>query len=272
VRIRIIFSLKNRGAVIPFHHQYILSDLVTDVLAKCNKEYTGYDFYNFSGLKGQTKVARTGLCFYSSKVTLVFASPNEDLIRDFILCLFEREEIELGQLKLIPESVVKEEDVTLEGNQNKFVCISPIVLMAPSLNANTKKFISPETDAFSDLLYESTMNRMERSGKFTAEQITSFYKFQVVPDKDYLHKIKSEEKKFARIYPTFDSNNKYEIRGYTMPFTLFAEPEVQQFVFDYGLGEVGSKGFGMLDIANTEPFKRVVNIELDKKNTSTVSH
>lgn len=264
--------MKNRGAVIPFHHQYILSELVTDVLSKCSKEYSDYEYYNFSGLKGQTKVARTGLCFYSSKVTLVFASPNEDLIRDFILSLFEREEIELGQLKLVPESVVKEEEVELKTTQSKFVCISPIVLMAPSLNLNTKKFISPETDVFSDLLYESTMNRMERSGRYTAEQISSFYKFQVVADKEYLHKIKSEEKKFARIYPTFEGGNKFEIRGYTMPFTLYAEPEVQQFIFDCGLGEVSHKGFGMLDMANTEPFKRVVNYEINTKVTSSVSH
>src|SRR5690606_42066611 len=58
-----------------------------------------------------------------------------------------------------------------------------------------KKFITPDSDEFSDLLYDSTIARMEATGKYTAEQLSSFYKFQIVPDKDYIHRIqmRSEE-------------------------------------------------------------------------------
>ncbi len=38
------------------------------------------------------------------------------------------------------------------------------------------------------------MSRMERSGAYTPEQIASFYKFQVVPDKGYLQRIREGEK------------------------------------------------------------------------------
>ncbi len=269
MRVRIIFSLKNRGAILPFHHQYILSQLIMDIFKDCDDRYTSYEYYNFSGLKGQTKVARTGLCYFSSKVTLVFSSPNEDLIKEFLRCLFERPEVELGQLKLIPESVLREEDVMFEKNSGKFICISPLVLVSPSAGLGAKKFITPDSDTFSDLLYESTMNRMERSGRFSAEKIASFYKFQLVPDKNYLEKIKTEEKKFARIYPTYDEEEKYEVRGYTMPFTLLAEPEVQQFVFDCGLGEIANRGFGMLDIAHAEPTKRISAYEVTSTQKDT---
>jgi CRISPR-associated endoribonuclease Cas6 len=111
------------------------------------------------------------------------------------------------------------------------------------------------------MLYESIMSRMESSGLFTTEQLSSFYKFQLIPDKEYLQKIKDSDKKFARIYPTFgDEGQKYEVRGYTFPFILYAAPEVRKFVFDCGLGALTHKGFGMLDLAQadlqrkTEPY------------------
>ena len=91
---------------------------------------------------------------------------------------------------------------------------------------------------------------MEKSGWFTPEQMESFYKFQVVPDMVYVNKLKEQQKKFARIYAVYDMDVKYEVRGYTLPFTLYAAPEVQDFVFKCGLGAFTHKGFGMLDLAN----------------------
>jgi len=51
-------------------------------------------------------------------------------------------------------------------------------------------------------------------------------------------------------------NVKYEVRGYTLPFTLYAAGEVQDFVFKCGLGAFTHKGFGMLDLANNMPSQR----------------
>ena len=164
--------------------------------------------------------------------------------------VFATPKIELGNLILSPEYTELEVEPTLE-TSNKFVCISPLVLITPAFNEEAgKRFINPDSDEFSDLLYESTLTRMERSGWYTAEQMESFYKFQVVPDMVYVNKLKEQQKKFARIYAVYDMDVKYEVRGYTLPFTLYAAPEVQDFVFKCGLGAFTHKGFGMLDLAN----------------------
>lgn len=256
MRVRIVFGLTNKGASVPFHHQFLLSGLVNSVLDRFKGEFKGFDQYNFSGLKGQTKVGKEGLHFYSNKVTLVFSSPSEDFTTLFVRNLFKMQQVEIGKLLLIPLNVEREQMPTL-ANEVKYICISPLVIINPAdKSMDPKKFISPVMDTFSDMLYESTMNRMEKSGRFSVDEIASFYKFQVVPDKDYLTKIKEEEKKFARIFPAFDTGNKYEVRGYTFPFTLYADPKVQQFVFDCGLGVFCHKGFGMLDLANTDPNQR----------------
>jgi CRISPR-associated endoribonuclease Cas6 len=221
-----------------------------------DKSFRTYTQFNFSGLKGQTKISRKGLHFYSSKVTLVFACTDKVFLDYFLGRLFEQKDIMLGSLHLSPEAVETEVPAEIY-SESRFLCISPIVPIPASFNDDQgKKFISPDTDEFSDLLYDSTLSRMEESGRFTAEQLASFYKFQIVPDAGYLQKLQEANKKFARIYPLYDNDIKFEVRGYTFPFTLYAAPEVQQFIYEYGLGHFTHKGFGMLDVAGNDSVKR----------------
>lgn len=227
------------------------------------KEFTSYQLYNFSGLKGQIKISRKGLHFYSSRVTLVFSASDKPFLDYLLAILFEQKELLIGNLQLVPEAVETEEPVSI-GDSMKFLCISPIVLLPASFNDESgKRFISPQSDEFSDLLYDSTISRMELSGKFTAEELAQYYKFQVVPDKDYIERIQSSHKKFARIYPLYDADIKYEVRGYTFPFTLYAPQPVQQFVYEHGLGHFSYKGFGMLDVANHNLAQKANHLEMN---------
>jgi CRISPR-associated endoribonuclease Cas6 len=228
-----------------------------------NREFMNFTHYNFSGLKGQIKISRKGLHFYSSRVTLVFSTSDKPFLDYLMGILFEQKELVIGSLQLVPEAVENEEPVVISDSV-KFLCISPIVVLPATFNDETgKRFVLPETDEFSDLLYDSTIARMETSGKFTQAELADYYKFQLVPDKDYLHRLQSSHKKFARIYPLYDSDIKYEVRGYTFPFTLYAPQPVQQFVYEHGLGHFSHKGFGMLDIASPDSIKSEASMEVD---------
>lgn len=263
MRIRIVFSLKNRGAYVPFHHQYLLAQTVKGlVMAGGRSEFFSFQHYNFSGLKGQIKISRKGLHFYSSRVTLVFSSNSKEFIEYFLSVLFAQRELLIGNLQLVPESHDQEADVVF-GDSMKFLCISPIVLLPATFNSEAgKRFVSPEADEFSDLLYDNTIERMETSQKFSADALAGFYKFQLVADHDYLVKIQSTHKKFARIYPLYDSDVKFEVRGYTFPFTLYAPPPVQQFIYENGLGCFTHKGFGMLDVATSSAIQKEESMEM----------
>ncbi len=246
----------------PFHHQFLLAQTIKGlVVMGGRKEFMGYQLYNFSGLKGQIKISRKGLHFYSSRVTLVFSASDKEFIDYLLAVLFDQKDLVIGNLQLIPEAVENEEPVSI-GDSVKFLCISPVVPLQASFNDETgKRFISPQGDEFSDLLYDSTIARMETSGKFTPEELAQYYKFQVVPDKDYIERIQTSHKKFARIYPLYDADIKYEVRGYTFPFTLYAPQPVQQFVYEHGLGHFSYKGFGMLDVANHNVLNRTNGVE-----------
>lgn len=247
----------------PFHHQYLLAQVIKGLLVfGPKKSYLDFQQFNFSGLKGQTKVSRKGLHYYSSKVTLVFSCSDKSFLDYFINRLFDQKDIMVGNLHLVPESTEIEEPVKI-GDEARFLCISPIVLIPASFNDDrSKKFVSPDQDEFSDLLYESTLARMEATGNFTPEQLTSFYKFQIVPDNEYLQRIQNSHKKFARIYPLYDNDIRFEVRGYTLPFKLYAAPEVQQFIYEHGLGYFTYKGFGMLDIANNNSINTTTQQEM----------
>jgi CRISPR-associated endoribonuclease Cas6 len=184
------------------------------------------------------------------------SSPKQEFL-DFLLKeIFKMDEIELGELILNPESTELEEVDEMD-KEMKFICISPIVAIHSGSNSNhDKRLVSPESDEFSDLLYDSTLERMEDSMRFSKEKMNSFNKFQFVPDQGYLNKLKAKDKKFARIYAVTQDDNRHEVRGYTLPFKLHAAPEVQQFIFNCGLGNYTDKGFGMLDLANVGSDKK----------------
>ena len=254
MRIRIIFQLKNKGAAVPFHHQYLLAQLLKGILIRGGESsYADYKWFNFSGLKGQTKVSRNGLHFYSNKVTLVISSFDKTFVDYLLKHLFSYPQVEVGNLMLIPEYVEQEPLPEFEESM-KYICISPMVLLEPSFNDDQgKRFISPESEGFSDSLYESTLQRMGEIGRYPQDRLKDFFRFQIVPDSNYLNKIKISQKKFARIYSMYDQDVKYEVRGYTLPFTLYAAKEVQKFLFIGGMGKLCHKGFGMLDIALSDP-------------------
>ena len=267
VRIRVIFKLHNKGAYLPFHHQHILAQFLKGVLVKGgNEKFFNYECFNFSGLKGQTKISRNGLHFYSNLVTLVVSAPGQEFIDYLLEEIFEFESFELGNLQLEPLFTEIEKPVELT-EETKFICISPVVPFKAKFNDDqAKRFIMPDTDEFSDLLYESTLQRLERSGQVSASDFERFKKFQIVPDKAYLQRMKESDKKFARIYSLFDNDVKYEVRGYTLPFKLYAEKEVQEFLFHCGLGNYTYKGFGMLDIANANPVDRTEKYHFQRES------
>ncbi len=263
MRARIVFLLKNRGAYLPFHHQFLLAQVIKGIVLKGgDSNFTLFNIYNFSGLKGQTKPSRKGLHYYSTRVTLVVSSLNKSFIDYLLLHMFQLPQIEIGGLILQPEKV-EVENLDAVAESDKFICISPIVLMEPKImDESSKEFIDPENDEFSDLVYDATLQRMESCTLFNTEDLSKFNEFQVVPDKTYLDKLDNANKKFSRIYPLFDQDVKFEVRGYTFPFVFHAAPEVKNFVFLNGIGALTHKGFGMIDIANQDPNVRAVEYKI----------
>lgn len=224
--------------------------------------FLSFKDFNFSGLKGQTKSSRKGLHYYSSRVTLVLASQNIDFLNYILANMFLMKELSLGDLVLEVERVELERIPDLE-QYDKFICLSPMVLAEPSLlDDRATKYIDPESDEFSDQLYDIAMQHIENLMLFDEETMAGFNQFQIAPDKEYLLKLSENNKKFSRVYSIYDQDIKFDVRGYTFPFNFYGTKELKEVIFIDGLGAQPHKGFGMIDLANVDPNERVEPYEV----------
>lgn len=209
----------------------------------------GSNYYNFSSLKGTSKVQSGQIRFLSSKVSLVVSAPEAEFCDLWVKQIFEKRLVSFAKLTLVPKSfdVIPDPDFK---TQMKYVCISPMVpqnAFNPDPSGNLPDPMDPRAHEFSDLFYDAVLDRMEKAG-FSEEQMKDFAEFEITPDPIYIQKIADTHKKFARIY----KNNLNEtIFGYLLPFTLHAHPQVQKFIWECGIGLFTTQGYGMVDIVGT---------------------
>lgn len=254
MRIRILFSVNNPGCTIPFNHQPLIKEYLDDFLIRKRSSFGHYSNFTFSTLKGKYQVSPQGLIVTSPRISLIFSSPNGAFVSEISQLLTSEKEIKLGGLSLSPLNTSQECTPNFD-SQMSFICLSPIgIIDAQSKNELPTRFIPPLSDTFSDILYESTIDRMEVSGIYSEDKLASFNKFQLIPDDQYLEKYKGEEHKYSRLYKINGKMNPFEIRGYIFPFTLFAAPEVQEFIYFNGLGLFCNQGYGSVDFYS-EPIK-----------------
>ncbi|MCR9252866.1 MAG: CRISPR-associated protein Cas6 [bacterium] len=262
MRVRVTFKVKNRGASIPFHHQHLISSFIKEKLKDGGENgLSDFSLYSFSGVKGLTRVSRQGLHYHSKRVSVVISSVNDLFVKAVIKGIFNSKSIKFGELEVIPE-LVDEEMIPEFGSETKMICISPIIPHGSSyFGEDSKRYIDPFSNEFSDLLFDIVATKFEANGG-NPENVPDFNKFQIVPDKDYIDKINNNGKKFSRIYRVVDNSAENEARGYTFPFKLYAPPEIQQFIFQCGIDQFGSRGFGMVDLANQDPLERTKKMDI----------
>jgi CRISPR-associated endoribonuclease Cas6 len=230
---------------IPLHHQKLVSTCIEDFMKELP---VTTEFYNFSSLKGTSKVKNGFMRFLSSKITLVVSADSDEFIQQLVNRIFEEQVVLFGRLELMPRSyeIIPVQDYE---TRMKYVCISPIILVDPVKDPDTSQLvIDPSSHQFSDLLFNSLMSKMEKSG-FTVQELDEFAEFEAIPDHAYINKIVDAGKKFARFYKDNDGNS---MIGYLIPFTLHAHHKVHKFVLDTGIGVLNNQGYGMVDIVRED--------------------
>ena len=244
--------------MLPFHHQ----ELVRSVFQMFMGESFVLDeiSFNFSGLKGQTRVGRDGLHYYSKRVTLVLASSNHDFLDELIRRIFAFDTFYLGALHLEPEVVERELVEVPNASTVRYLCISPLMISFSESRLQNKLFLHPESPDFGKHLL-ATINKRLQYHQVSIDEPLSEENFAFKPDMNYLNKLMQNGKKFARIYTVKYQGRDEEVRGYTLPFELKAPTAVQNFVFKNGFGEFTQHGFGMIDLANQSATQRSVYYE-----------
>jgi CRISPR-associated endoribonuclease Cas6 len=151
--------------------------------------------------------------------------------------------IQIHEMILVPDAYETAYAPTL-GWETRYVSMSPMILFDPTENFDAPRdLLNPYAAEFSDLLFDTLLDRME---KFPLRQFDfeQYGKFQIVPDARYIEKLRVQKKKLGRALEVKDT----KVKAYLFPFTLYAHPDVQNFIYDAGIGAMGADGFGCLDL------------------------
>ncbi len=242
MRVKISFTRDNNsGNTIPLHHQKLIFDSLSSIARAIGEDRKQL---NFSSLKGTSKIHNGFMKFLSSKITLVVSSSNENLINKLTNHIFAEGRLTIGRMNLVPKG--KEVITDPEFNtQMRYLCISPLVLFTPQKDSKQPvEPVDPQSPNFSDILYNLTLDSMEKSG-IPESVIATYSEFDIQADTEYLQKMSGQNKKYIRMYRTSEGKN---VAGYLLPFTLHAHPDVHKFVWQNGMGALTYEGYGMLDL------------------------
>jgi CRISPR-associated endoribonuclease Cas6 len=242
MRIKISFLREHASAnSIPLHHQKLLSDSLSEISDSIT---TDRSQFSFSSLKGTSKIQNGFMRFLSSKITLVVSSRNQEFAETLVKKVFEKPFLAVGKMNLMPKTYEVIPDPSFQ-TKMRYLCISPLILFNPDKDPEkAQEIIDPTSHQFSDILYNITLDRMERSG-YPESALNEFAEFEAMPDMEYVNKIHETGKKYARFYKSAQGNT---MMGYLLPFTLHAHPEVHKFIWESGLGALTEEGYGMVDL------------------------
>lgn len=242
MRIKISFLREHASAnSIPLHHQKLLSDSLGELMDTIT---TDRSMFNFSSLKGTSKITNGFMRFLSSKITLVISSRNQEFAETLVKKIFDKPYLPVGKMNLIPKTYEVIPDPSFQ-TKMRYLCISPLILISPDKDPErAQDMIDPTSQQFSDILYNITLDRMEKAG-YSEAMLNEFAEFEAQPDMEYVNKINESGKKYARFYKSSAGNN---MLGFLLPFTLHAHSEVHKFIWETGLGVLTEEGYGMVDL------------------------
>src|SRR5688572_21871194 len=230
MRIKISFLREHSSAnSIPLHHQKLLADSLWELTDTITPDRT---MFNFSSLKG------------TSKITLVVSSRSQEFAEALVKKIFDRPYLPVGKMNLIPKTYEVIPDPSFQ-TKMRYLCISPLIMISPDREPDrAQEMIDPTSQQFSDILYNITLDRMEKAG-YTEAQLNEFAEFEAQPDMEYINKINESGKKYARFYKSAAGNT---MLGFLLPFTLHAHHDVHKFIWETGLGVLTEEGYGMVDL------------------------
>ena len=128
MRIKISFLREHASAnSIPLHHQKLLADGLGELMDQVHSDRS---VFNFSSLKGTSKITNGFMRFLSSKITLVISSSSNEFAEALVKQIFDKPFIEVGKMNLAPKTYEVIPDPAFQ-TKMRYLCISPLIMVNP---------------------------------------------------------------------------------------------------------------------------------------------
>lgn len=252
------FSLKLKvlpnvyGNKMPINYSYELSAWIYHVISKGNAAYASwlhnngfeekhrnFKLFVFSRLFSQRLITKEDRLFLTaSNATFYLSFLPERSTEEFIKGVFASQELTLGDIlsrvhfrvekvEMIPPPVFTE--------STEFRTLSPVVVSRRD-EENRIKYVSPEDPEYGKMLFNNL-----------CEKYHAYYGREFLGNKDFSFELLSLYKsKLIKIKAY--TKEETRVKGYEFAFRLNADHELLHIMYEAGIGEKNSTGFGMVTV------------------------
>ena len=241
------------GNRLPINYQYELSALIYRIIAQGDHQYAewlhkngfseksrNFKLFVFSNLYSPgIKLDNDRLILGSDKASFFLSLLPEKSTEAFVKGIFREQEFSLGdkvskvQFKVGQVEMIPQPDFT-----DKFVfkTLSPVVVSVSEEGREHARYVSPQEEGYGKMIAN---NLKEKYRLFYGKEFEGDTNFQfelLSPARSKLIRIKVGAKEETRV------------KGFTFTFRLEADKELLKVMYEAGMGEKGSMGFGCVTL------------------------
>ena len=254
-RINLRLNKSALGNLIPISYQYELSAWIYNVIAKSNTLYATwlhdngfsdsnkrFKMFTFSNIFPQEKAIGDRLIIRYDISYIFLSFLPEKSTEEFIKGIFSENEFTLGDKKSRVQFRVEgiealPSPTVFDLNNCEHLTLSPICVSIKGENGSIE-YVSPEKEGYGRMLIN---NLKEKYLAFYGKPFEGDDNFEfelLSPAKSRLITIKANTPEITRV------------KGFNYRFRLKADDELIRLMYEAGLGEKNSMGFGMVEIAH----------------------
>ncbi|MCD6116539.1 CRISPR-associated endoribonuclease Cas6 [bacterium] len=263
MRIKLSLRAHDSGIVIPYNYQYYLSSALYRILSRSSNTYSeflhqkGYlgpdgrlrKLFTFSKLFFNKRISKNRFgykCDSGCEIWLFVSSPMlHDFVQHFVTGLFEDQVIRIDKTLL---NVYQVESVAGPEffDEMKFICLSPVVIKSVILTSTGKKiyYYRPLDDGLSEAVRLSAINKY----RTVNNQYPENENLEFIVDKNYIKKRGGQEHVAKLVTVKERTREETKIKGFEVPFTLRGSIELIKNIYECGIGDQCSMGFGCVEV------------------------
>lgn len=265
MRIVITFKPERNNFLLPVNYNYELSSMIYHIMSLSGPRFTSwlhsrgfqldgkkrFKFFNFSRLFFTEKEIQGDIIQAKGNFRMIFSSPiDESVLTNFISGMMELNEfLYLGNKDI--GSRIKVQNISIIPHPNfekitKYIMLSPTVA---SLQDQNKRivYLTPFDNHTSEVLTKNIVNKYE-----TIFMEKCPYEINITFDKEYLESNWEKGNIMKLITIKVANNSNAKIKGFMLPLSIETNPEIHKLLYECGLGEKNSLGFGMLEVAKVK--------------------
>ena len=237
------------GNLLPISYQYELSAWIYGVIAKSDRLYAAwlhnngfindhkrFKMFSYSNLFPQCKVIDDRMVIQNDTMFLYLSFLPEKSTEEFVKGIFSDNTFTLGDKKSKVQFQVENIEVLslLSLKDCEFQTLSPVVV-SMKRDDGSIEYVSPEREDYGGMLIN---NLKEKYRAFYAKAFegNDSFEFELLsPVKSRLITIKANTPQMTKV------------KGFHFDFRLQADEVLLQLMYEAGLGEKNSTGFGMVE-------------------------